>query len=113
MSVLQAYKKHVQEWFAEKPALSNCLIVKYEDLVTTPDEGFQRIFDFLDLDCPLAKEFLTLEVSLYDDTRRHRAKAAAWKGHAEEYRVLLDATCTKLSDEMHMLGYQVSDSRQV
>ena len=110
LSVLQAYKKHVQEWFTRKPATVDCLIVKYEDLLAAPVEAFQRMFDYLDLDCPLASEYLTHEVSLYDDTRQHRAQSSAWKGHAEKYRVLLDAAHATLSDEMHVLGYEIGNA---
>ena len=105
MSVLQAYQKHVKEWFNEQRAAGDYLIVRYEDLVTAPEEGFQRIFDYLNLDCPLATEFLDHEVSRYDDTRQHRAKATAWKEHSERYRSLLETIDTKLGDETRALGY--------
>ena len=112
LSVVQAYKKHVQKWFVEGPDAVDCLIVRYEDLVTAPEEAFQRIFDYLNLDCPLAKGFLSLEVSLYDDTREHRASVVAWKRHAEKYRVLLDAVYRTLSDEIRILGYESSSDGQ-
>ena len=104
--MLQAYKKHVKKWFMEGPDSPEQLVVRYEDLLTKPEQEFQRVFDYLDLDCPLAKEFLSRTVSLYDTTREHRARVAAWQHHAGEYKVLLKSITKNLSSELKTLGYE-------
>lgn len=106
LSVLDAYKKHIETWVAQRPAGLSCLEVRYETLQTDPERGFGEVFRYLNLDCPLAKAYLPVKVSQYDETRKDRGTAEAWRKHGEQYRELLDGVEAHLRDEIALLGYR-------
>ncbi len=106
MSIIDVYKKHIRKWFIDKPDSLDCLVVKFEDLVLSPDKGFKRIFDFLELDCSLAKELLDVKVSQYDQARMQRGQAGGWRTCQDLYGKLLSQVQTLLRHEIEMLGYE-------
>jgi hypothetical protein len=106
LSVSQAYKQHVRSWFAEPlPEHLDCLVVKYENLVQEPQKEFQRVFNFFELKCSLAKQFLDEKVSLYSSEPRYRGQVYGWKNNVSHYRVLLKIVNSTLWDEITELGY--------
>jgi hypothetical protein len=81
--------------------------LRYEDLVQDPWAQFQKAFDFLQIDCTLAEEFLRVKVSQYSGTRDEgqRGKAGGWRGQQEKYAVLLDQVKQRFAEEIRLLGY--------
>lgn len=108
LTVVEAYREHVRTWFVDAPVDPKCLVVRYEDLIEKADETFQGIFDFLEIDCKLAREFLEVKVSLYSETRRTRGVVGAWRNSYDQYQVLVDDVHAKLGDEIAALGYDAS-----
>ena len=107
LSVRKAYKKHINSWFVEPlPEHLDCLVVKYENLIQEPQKEFQRIFDFLELRCSLAEQFLDVKVSLFSSELRQRGRAYGWKDSVSRYNTLLQEVNDVLRDEMIAIGYQ-------
>ena len=107
MSILHAYRKHVRRWFVERPDDLDCLVVRFEDLTSEPERVFRTVFDYLDLDCSLAREFLDVKVSQYSQEKRTRARAGGWKEDYATYKTLVDAVNEKLNEEIKILEYEV------
>lgn len=106
LSVGQAYKQHVRSWFVEPlPDNLDYLIVKYENLVHDPQKEFRRIFDFFELKCSLAEQFLDVKVSLYSPELQQRGLAYGWKNKISRYKTLLKSVDYALQDEIDALGY--------
>lgn len=105
LTVAAAFREHVRTWFVERPAPLKCLVVRYEDLVQDAVAGFQRIFDFLELDCALAEAFLGVKVSLYSEGKRARGIAGGWRQNYATYKALIDSVNAKLAGEIETLGY--------
>lgn len=106
MSVAEAFKEHVRTWYLETPPTCyDILPVRYEDLLLEPREAFQKIFDFLHLDCELSGKFLKVKVSLYSDTGRQRARLQGWRENQQRYGTLLDMVQEQLAEEIRRLGY--------
>ena len=106
-SVLQAYQKHVRRWFIERPDDLDCLVVTFEELSSDPERAFGTVFEYLDLDCSLASEFLEVKVSQYSQEKRARARAGGWKEDYAAYKTLVDAVNEELNEEIKILGYEV------
>lgn len=106
MSVVDAYKKHVNEWFINRPESLNVLELCYEDLVHEPLEQFGGALDYLELDMPVAKAYLGIRVSLYSDETRPRAKAQGWKESAGKYDTIIAKVEELLANELELLGYK-------
>jgi len=108
LNVSQAYQKHVMNWFSGPLPAIDYIAVRYEDLVHEPQGEFQRIFDFLELRCPLAEHLLGVKVSLYSSSRRSRGQACGWKNvdTSRYYDELLREVNHVLQDEIIALGYQ-------
>lgn len=106
LTVLDAFKTHVRTWYCEPcPSEFEMLPVRYEELITAPQETFLRIFNFLHLDCGLEEKFLRFKVAQYSDTGRPRAVAQGWVKNRERYAILLDKIEALLADEIRLLGY--------
>jgi len=105
LSIFDAYKKHIDSWFVNRPPSMDCHVVKYEDLVLSPESEFQRIFDFLNLDCSLEKEKLKLKVSQYSTTSRKRGVIGGWRDCQDEYDELISSVNNSLKKEITILGY--------
>ena len=105
LSIFDAYKKHIDSWLINRPPSIDCHIVKYEDLVLSPESEFQRIFNYLNLDCSLEKERLKLKVSQYSKTSRKRGVIAGWRNCQDEYGVLISSINNELKKEIKILGY--------
>lgn len=105
MSILDAYKKHVQEWFIDRPSSVDALEIAYEDLVLHPRETFRTTLDYLDLDLPVAESYLDVKVSQYSDARRTRGVAYNWMHSDGQYAILLEGVERLLSKEIKALGY--------
>ena len=103
MSVLDAYRLHYKNWMLRSPS-SSYYIVKYEDLMTSPEVAFQNIFDFLDLKCSLSAEVLGRKVSQYDDANRKRG-VFGWKNNLEKYRAIISSVEEELAEEIKYLTY--------
>src|SRR5690606_16927088 len=89
LTVAEAFREHVRTWFGDAPDGLKRHIVRYEDLIENPDEAFQQIFDFLELECPLARAFLDVKVSLYSQHRQQRGIINAWRHSEDRYQTLL------------------------
>ncbi|MCC6145153.1 MAG: sulfotransferase domain-containing protein [Candidatus Hydrogenedentes bacterium] len=107
LTVAEAFRKHIQTWFRERPDHPPCLVLRYEDLVQDPWANFQKVFDFLQVECTLAEEFLRVKVSQYSGTRDEgqRGKAGGWRGQQEKYAALLDQVQREFAEEIRLLGY--------
>lgn len=105
LSIFDAYKKHIYSWVINRPPTMQCLTVKYEELVLSPEIEFQRLFDFLNLDCNLEKEKLKLKVSQYSQTSRKRGITTGWKDCKDEYEELISSVNKAFKEEIKILGY--------
>ncbi|OVE74306.1 hypothetical protein BVX94_00785 [bacterium B17] len=106
MSISQAFKHHISNWFKKEHA--NSLLVKYENLTDTPETEFQKVFDFLELDCQLNKNIIDSKVSQYSsESHRPRARSYSWKSVQEEYSHIIEHVNRTLKDEINYLEYDV------
>jgi tetratricopeptide (TPR) repeat protein len=107
LSIADAYTEFVNTWIEHRndlPFLN--MIVRYEDLVSSPEETFSRLFDFLELDCKLATPSLEQRVALYSkSSARPRGRASGWCNLRESQSVIISATESKLCREIQLLGY--------
>lgn len=106
ISIAESYQKYVHNWFVNKPGDQECLPVAFEDLVLSPRDAFQRIFDFLELDCSLAEERLVVKVSQYSQEDRPRGKVGSWRVCQDKYLDLISAVNTSIQTEIRLLGYE-------
>ncbi len=106
LNIRDAYRKHVDNWFMKVPNDLDCLVVKYEDLVISPDAEFKRIFEFLELDCPILSAALRVKVSLYSNDGRQRGRAGGWQDNKTQYSTLLEYVHRYFLSEIRYLGYE-------
>ena len=105
LSIFDAYKKHIDSWFVNRPPSMDCHVVKYEDLVLSPESEFQCIFDFLNLDCSLEKERLALMVSQYSKNSRKRGVSCGWRDCQDKYGKLISLVNNAFKKEIKILSY--------
>ena len=105
LSIFDAYKKHISNWVVNRPQTMDCHVVKYEELISSPESEFQRIFDFLNIECNLEKDKLKLKVSQYSKTTRPRGVIAGWKECQNEYKDLIASVNKAFKEEISILGY--------
>lgn len=105
LNIIQAYKKHIENWFIKRPDDIDCLVVKFEDLILSPGPEFQRIFDFLQLNCSLAKELIDVKVSQYSQSSGQRGQPQGWQIKKKRYSVLIGQTESLMKDEIQFLKY--------
>jgi len=110
LTVVAAYKLFVQNWYVGQQDNDSILHVRYEELVNDPHKAFQRIFDFLCLDCLLRTDALSQKVAQQSYTRAERAVSGGWQHTGASYARLLEVAIRELGEEMELLGY--ADSRQ-
>jgi hypothetical protein len=91
ISVADAYNTFMKNWVQSDPDEINVLIIHYEDLLTNPKIEFQKIFNFLELDCTLAQDTLSEKVSLYSNENRKRGALNNWNS-CFEYDNLISST---------------------
>jgi hypothetical protein len=110
-SVTQAYRTFVRNWYSlELPAENSqgvpatWIAVKYEQLVDNPQEQFQRIFDFLELDCPLNQRAVLKRVAVVEPLSKQITRRK-WINSVDEYFDLLKIVNTELAAEIELLGY--------
>ena len=108
LTVLEAYRKHIHTWFADRSPALPVLELSYEDMVTKPKESFRAALDYLEIDLPVAEAYLEVKVSLYSTDSRSRGEAYGWKHAAEKYAVLLEGVERLLAPEIQLLGYPLS-----
>ena len=97
------YRWEIESWVLTKH--SNVLLVRFEDLKQDPEAGFQKIFDFLNLTCPISEEFMRKVVNVHDVKSRPRATIQGWKNAPEEYKTLIDTISKQLKKEISLLSY--------
>lgn len=105
LNITEAYKSHIKNWFVNKPEHLDCLTLRYEDLVQSPNKHFQHLFEFLNLNCSIATEMLEVKVSLYSQTSAQRGQAQGWRAYQDKYAGLLAQVQTLFGHEMRVLGY--------
>lgn len=113
-SVLHAYKTFTQNWFSAEPPSENSagvpatwIEVRFERLVLEPNTEFQKIFDYLELDCTLNTRSLSRKVSQISETERPRGMPGSWKYAQDEYAELVATVNRDLADEIQLLGYDI------
>lgn len=107
LSVAEAYRRHVNEWYVAPPPDISILRLRFEDLVTDPASEFARVFDFLNLDCSLSTDSLSAKVSQYSTTDRERGEPYGWRQNVEYYPNLLAKINATMAREIRLLGYDV------
>jgi len=112
LSVGEAFSAFRRNWSEHARRTGEVLQVRYEDLVDRPRETFATVFQYLELDCPLAEESLGDRVSLYSSERRPRGVAYGWRRHDARYRTLLDTVERVLGEEIVHLRYDALPSDQ-
>ena len=105
LNIVGAYKKHIRQWFSERPEGLDVLELCYEDLVEKSEKTFERALRYLELDVPVAKEFLDVKVSLYSEEDRNRGIAYGWQHTGKRYASLVKKVESLLADEIKLLGY--------
>ncbi len=107
LSIFHAYKKHIDSWFVHREQSLDCHVVKYENLILSPEAEFQHIFDFLNLDCVLEKDRLELKVSQYSSTKRKRGVSGGWRHCKDQYGELIALVNIAFKKEIQILGYSI------
>jgi hypothetical protein len=105
LNIVDTYKKHIRQWFSERPEGLDVLELCYEDLVEKSEKTFERALRYLELDVPVAKEFLGVKVSLYSEEDRNRGIAYGWQHTGKHYASLVKKVESLLADEIKFLGY--------
>jgi LPS sulfotransferase NodH len=105
MNVAEAYRRHVREWFTERPESLDVFEASYEDMVLDPSKAFRAVLDYLAVDMPVAEQYLQVKVSIYSKEKRPRGAVHGWKDVQAEYAVLLDSVERLFSSEIETLGY--------
>ncbi|NSW52994.1 MAG: sulfotransferase domain-containing protein [Anaerolineae bacterium] len=107
-TVLEAFQLFTASHFGGNEDSVRCVLA-YEAMVQSPQETFQRAFEFLGLDCKLDPVFLNFKVSQYSDENRQRGMAGGWRETQtrQQYALLIDRVNAHLSNEIEALGYSL------
>lgn len=105
LSIADAYRRHVEQWFINIPPGLDCLTVRYESLVRTPHTEYGRIFRFLGLSCQLAEYAIQERVRQFSRNKRERGVAHGWTKCESIYGELISQVNDKLQTEIKALGY--------
>lgn len=105
LKVIEAYKKHINEWIIEGTSPSLELVVSYEQLLTNSKYVFRKIFNFLELHCTLNENALHERVSLYSNEKRERCIINCWKTCYSDYQNIINYVEDSLDSELKTLGY--------
>jgi len=97
------YRWEINSWVLKKH--NNILLIKFEDLKMFPEEGFKKIFRFLNLSSPIVYGAINEMVSASDSKKRPRGAAYGWKSAPKEYELIVDTATKKLANEIKLLGY--------
>jgi len=104
ISVGRAYAKHMNRW-QEAAKRSNVLPVRYEDLLSSPEETFGKVFAHLGSEAELNMRALDLQVSQHSDEARARATAHSWKTADRSYAPLISAVERTMAGQLERHGY--------
>ena len=105
LTVICAYRKHLNEWIIHTSAGSNELVVRYESLLEDSGGTFAKIFEFLCLECTLDSNSLDEKISLYSNETRERGTIEGWKHLFSDYQSIIAAVEDNLKNEISALGY--------
>ena len=99
------YRWEIKEWVLKKH--KNVYIVKFENLRKNPEIYFKKIFVFLNLDFPIAIEFIDKLIATSDEAKRPRGTVHGWKNTCiSEYKFIVDQVQNKLNKEIELIGYE-------
>ena len=107
LNIIESYKKFINHWYDNNTLTEKPLLIRYENLVNTPDDEFSKIFSFLNLDCALDPESLDRKVSLYSNNNRTRGIAGGHRTCYEDYATIIDIVNKELKTEISKLGYDI------
>ena len=105
LSVGSAYREFVKNWWSSVTQGLDILKIRYEDIVGNPIENFQRIFNFLELDCKIDLAALEKKVSLITPSKRKRGLVYGWKMLIDEYKEIIEKSQGYFEKEISILGY--------
>ena len=105
LTVIYAYRKHLNDWIIHTSANSNELVVRYESLLEDSGATFAKIFEFLCLECTLDSNSLDEKISLYSNETRERGTIEGWKHLFSDYQSIIAAVEDNLKSEISALGY--------
>ena len=98
------YRWEINSWVINKH--HDVYVVKFENLRKQPEMCFKKIFAFLDLDSPVAFQYIDKLVGTSDDEKRPRGTAYGWKNtRNNEYKFIIDQIQKKLAKEIALIGY--------
>lgn len=108
LSICQAYKKFIENWWVPENSNFDILKIRYEDLVINPIDTFSNIFRFLDLNCQVSTASLDEKVSLYSPDKRPRGLAYGWKSMTQQYAQIIMQSQECFEKEISMIGNSMS-----
>jgi hypothetical protein len=101
----------LKEWqlcWKQMPQDSECLHLKFEDLISDPQQGFGRVMDYLNLPKPDQYVGLKDMVSQHGESTRTRGQAGGWRNAPAVYEPIIEQTMALLANEVAEMGYPAS-----
>ena len=99
------YRWEINSWVINKH--QDVYVVKFEKLKKNPEENFKKIFNFLNLNYPIAIKYIDKLVGTSDKVKRPRGTAYGWKNTvSKEYKVIIDEIQKRLAKEIKLIGYE-------
>ena len=105
LNILQAYRVWVRHWITKRHAAGTVKLLRYEDLVATPQTAFKPLFEAFDAPMPSALEGLDHKAAQYGDSPRDRAVATGWRSAPALYAPIIETASKNLAPEIAALGY--------
>jgi len=105
LSIADAYRRYVEQWFVNRAQGLDCLTVRYESLVRAPEAEYGRIFRFLGLTCQLDQGAVEKRVQEFSREGRERGVAHGWTKCESTYGELISEVEDELEAEIRVLGY--------
>jgi len=105
LNIIQAYRAWVLHWITNRHAAGTVKLLRYEDLVATPQTAFKPLFDAFDEPMPASLKGLDQETAQYGDSPRERAVAGGWRNAPALYAPIIETVSKNLAPEIEALSY--------
>lgn len=105
LNIIQAYRAWVRHWITNRHAAGTVKLLRYEDLVATPQTAFKPLFEAFGAPMPAFLKGLDQETALHGDSPRDRAVAGGWRNAPALYAPIIETVSKNLAPEIEALGY--------
>ena len=98
------YLWEINSWV--KKSNTNVLLIKYEDLLTSPILFFEKIFNYLEIPFIDVEDYIFQRVRDSEtNTNRDRATIYSWKNSYKQYQDIILAINERIPQQLEYLGY--------